>query len=207
MKLENSIQASNRARSPFSQLWICPMITLLATLSMVISARADAPAKHRNQMKFEVRFMTEMIDHHAMAIEMGTLCAEKAVHPELQELCEEMVAMQSAEIEQMQMWLRDWYGVEHEPEMTAEDERQLEHLGSLSGGNFEKEFLRMMIEHHSIAVIRAAKCVRKAAHRELTNLCDEMKDAQMTEIHTMQTWLCHWYRICPREGGHRKPRH
>ncbi len=181
--------------------WIGLVITAALALSPFASI-ADGPAPRRAQAKFEVRFMTEMIDHHAMAITMGTLCAEKAVHPELKQLCEEMVAAQSAEIEQMQMWLQDWYGVTHEPEMSRSGERQLELLASLSGAEFEIEFMRMMIRHHAIAVVRAAGCVHRAAHEELIEMCEEMKAAQLTEIHTMLDWLCQWYDLCPR-GHHR----
>lgn len=180
----------------------------MAVLTFIpLAASADAPAQNRVQARFEVRFMTEMIDHHAMALEMGALCVEKAVHPELKQLCEEMIAAQTAEIATMQTWLQDWYGVTHEPEMSPEDEQQIEELVSLSGEEFEIEFMRMMIRHHATAVVRGVECVRRAPHRDLKELCHEMVKAQLSEIRTMQGWLCHWYEVCSRRHSHGRSIH
>jgi uncharacterized protein (DUF305 family) len=183
------------------------LASLLTILSVALTATADGPASKRSEARFEIRFMTEMTDHHAMAIEMGMLCVERAVHPELKQLCEEMIAAQSAEIEQMQTWLQDWYGVQHEPEMNPGNERQLEMLASLSGAEFEIEFMRMMIRHHAIAVFRSADCLKRAEHEELVAMCHDMIEAQLDEIHTMQTWLCQWYDICNRGHRHERGNH
>ena len=189
MEIKTAIH--KRASWAFGQL-----LGVLVILSSAVTATAEGPASKRSEAHFEVRFMTEMIDHHAMAVEMGMICTEKAVHLELKQLCEEMIAAQSAEIEQMQTWLQDWYGVQHEPTMDPRGERQLEKLASLNGADFEIEFMRMMIRHHAIAVVRAANCVRRAEHEELIAMCHNMMEAQLEEIHTMQTWLCQWYEIC-----------
>ena len=195
MKTENAVHA--RTIFPLFGRFV----RLLAILSVVMTATADGPASRRSQARFEVSFMTEMIDHHAMAIEMGMLCVERTVHPELKQLCEEMIATQSAEIEEMQNWLQDWYGVQHEPEMGPRDERELEILASWSGAEFEIEFMQMMIRHHAIAVVRAANCVRRAEHEELIEMCHHMMEAQLEEIRTMLTLLCEWYDMC--HHGHR----
>lgn len=58
----------------------------------------------------EVRFMTDMIDHHQMAVTMSEKLLKEAEHEELKELCENIITSQRGEIEQMQSWLKDWYG-------------------------------------------------------------------------------------------------
>jgi uncharacterized protein (DUF305 family) len=65
-----------------------------------------------------------MIDHHAMAVEIGELCIEKAVHEDLQDLCEEMIKTQSEEIETMQGWVESWYDVRYEPQLTSSEMHQ-----------------------------------------------------------------------------------
>ena len=187
--------------------WTIIPAILLLTLFAPSIARADAPAPNRSQAKFEIRFMTEMIDHHAMAVAMAMICTNKAVHPELEQLCENVITAQSAEIEQMQTWLRDWYGVEHEPEMTAGDERQMEKLAALNGAEFEIAFMRMLIRHHAIAIVRAQNCVRRAFHQELIQMCHDIVQAQTSEIQTLETWLCQWYGICHGGHGNGKPGH
>ncbi|HEX2990191.1 MAG TPA: DUF305 domain-containing protein [Anaerolineales bacterium] len=64
--------------------------------------------RHRAE-EFEMHFMHMMIMHHSMAVEMSQTCLEMAYHPELVSLCETIIATQTAEIEQMQMWLCEWY--------------------------------------------------------------------------------------------------
>ena len=157
------------------------------------AAAASEPASSQRAANFEVRFMTMMIDHHAMAVHMSEMCLEKAVHGELRALCAEMKAAQTSEIQTMQSWLQDWYGVSHTPEM--KDGGQMAKLMSLEGEEFEIAFMKMMVRHHRTAVKEGLKCVEKAEHRELISLCEEMVAAQRREIQQMESWLCQWYGV------------
>jgi len=177
---------------------------LAATLLAVSPAAAAAPAPDRGAAKFEVKFMTQMIDHHAMAVEMGEMCLDKAVHDELRSMCEEIIASQSQEIEQMQSWLSDWYDTTHEPEMKPGDMKMMERLAALEGEEFEIAFMEMMIQHHQQAIREAGQCVQRAYHDELKNLCRQIIEAQQQEIAQMQTWLCEWYQMCHQKQPIRK---
>lgn len=153
-----------------------------------------APA--RGMARYEIRFLQDMIDHHAMAVETAELCVARAVHEELRQLCEQIIAAQSAEIEQMQRWLEQWYGISYEPQMKPGDERMIERLASMSGAEFEIAFMQMMIEHHEAAIREAEECLRRAYHRQLQRLCENIIETQSAEIEQMQAWLCEWYGIC-----------
>ncbi len=166
-----------------------------ACLLLVTPALADAPAPSPATAHFEVKFMTDMIDHHAMAIMMAESCVEKAVHAELRSLCQSIIASQSEEIEQMQGWLQSWYGIGYEPEMDKMN-GQMRKLMSMSGAMFEIEFMQMMIRHHAKAVNEGEKCLQKAYHPELRQLCQNIIVTQTAEIRQMQAWLCQWYQIC-----------
>lgn len=183
-------------RPPAFATVVAALVTVLAiSLSPALASR---PAPSRAQANYEIRFLTDMIDHHAMAVMMGEMCLEKTPpHPQLQELCQNIVTSQTAEIELMQGWLSDWYGIEYEPEMKPADEKQMEALAELSGGEFEIAFLEMMIQHHSTAVRRATQCTRRAHHQQIRRLCHSIIEAQSEEIALMQDWLCEWYDICP----------
>ena len=158
-------------------------------------ALADAPAPSPATAHFEVKFMTDMIDHHGMAIMMAEACVEKAVHAELRSLCQNIIAAQSQEIERMQSWLQSWYGISYEPEMDKTN-GQMKKLMSMSGAMFEIEFMQMMIRHHAKAVKEGEKCLQKAYHPELRQLCSNIIVTQTAEIQQMQSWLCQWYQIC-----------
>lgn len=111
-------------------------------------------------------------------------------------MCEEIAASQAAEIEQMQGWLLDWYGVEHEPQMKPGDQRMMEHLAELECEEFEIEFMEMMIRHHPRAIREAGIALRRAYHPELLALAESILETQSAEIAQMRTWLCDWYDLC-----------
>lgn len=77
---------------------IVPFAYLLAfALALVqpVAALANGPAPTQAQSRYEVFFMEEMIDHHAMAVQMATMCEQRAVHPELLSLCTSIKTSQS----------------------------------------------------------------------------------------------------------------
>lgn len=151
--------------------------------------RADGPASEPAAASFETEFLTSMIDHHRMANEMAMVCQGKDERADLEQLCGEIIAAQSQEIEEMQSWLQDWYGETHEPTMMAADTAMLDMLNALSGDEFEAEFMTMMIEHHSTAIERAEECLESAEHEELVALCENIIASQRAEIQQMQSWL------------------
>ncbi|HEV2106889.1 MAG TPA: DUF305 domain-containing protein [Thermomicrobiales bacterium] len=57
-------------------------------------------------------FLRMMIPHHQLAVEMGEDALQRAEHQALKGLAEEIIQGQSAEIEEMERYLQDWYGVE-----------------------------------------------------------------------------------------------
>ncbi|MFZ1372294.1 DUF305 domain-containing protein [Nostocoides sp.] len=177
------------------------LVWLLAASSLVLfsvvapSARANAPAQDPKVADFEVDFMTDMIDHHAMAVMMAESCVQKAVHEDLASMCESIGATQSQEILQMQSWLAEWYGDSHEPQMTTGQKRSMAHLDRLEGEEYEIAFMRSMIRHHWSAVREAARCLDNAEHPELLSLCESIEAAQLEEIARMQGWLEQWYDV------------
>lgn len=178
------------------------MLVAVAVVAFAVApAGADAPAADRSTARFEVDFLTGMIDHHQMAVDMAEICLDNATHSELTAMCEGIVASQSAQIDQMQSWLQDWYGVSHEPEMTRGAMQQMEQLASESGAEFEIDFMEAMSRHHHKAIVEAQMCLRRAYHGELLDLCQNIIQAQRAEISQMQQWLCQWYDRCRNQYG------
>ena len=169
------------------------LVLLLATTGTVA---AKAPAPDRSAARYEIRFLQGMIDHHMMAVMMGELCLERAVHEELASMCSQIVETQSSEIELMQSWLSSWYGISYEPQMSRQEERHMAEMAQLSGAEFEIHFMEMMIEHHQGAIREASECVERAYHRKLVRLCEQIIAAQAAEIEQMRQWLCEWYGRC-----------
>jgi uncharacterized protein (DUF305 family) len=171
-------------------------LALCAVLfSFVSFGFAGGPAPERDQRRFEENFLTAMIDHHFGGVKMAELCTGRTLHPELQKLCDEIKAAQTAEITKMQSWLQSWYGINHAPELDRKMQRQIDALSKLTGAEFEKAFMTAMIKHHSDAAKESIECLNQAYHPEMLNLCAMMIGAQGDEIAMMRIWLQQWYGI------------
>lgn len=117
----------------------------------------------------DVHFMSGMIHHHAQAVLIARWAPTHGASAELQRLAERIVVGQNDEIALMQNWLRDrgepvpdgtpgpmkmkMDGMEHEmlmPGMLTAD--QLAQLDRARGAEFDRLFLRFMIQHHEGAI-------------------------------------------------------
>ena len=177
--------------------WVACFVAMVAVQALLAgSGMANEPAPKKATARYEVRFLTDMIDHHAMAVMMSGLCLDRAVHENLLELCHDIAQAQTQEIQQMQTWLEDWYGIDYEPEMSPGIRKEMERLAELEGAEFEIAFMEMMIRHHEAAVREGLHCAERAYHPELVRLCQNIVRTQTAEIELMQGWLCEWYFIC-----------
>lgn len=165
------------------------LFTLLGTSSLI----ASGPAPNERQARFEIRFLQSMMDHHLGGVEMSQMCVQKAVHSELRQACQNIIAAQTSEIQQMQSWLLAWYGINYTPKLPN---RGMSRLERLSGADFEIAYMEMISEHHAEALRDSTECLLSAYHREMRDLCERMITAQAREINLFRTWLCQWYSHC-----------
>ena len=84
------------------------------------------------------------------------------------------------------------------PPVQAED--NMGKLGQMSGADFEKMFLSLMIEHHQGAVEMANLVPDRAKHQELKDLAGNIISSQTKEIGDMTGWLQSWYTMAPQKG-------
>ena len=171
------------------------LVTLLAALPAggTIAVFAEAPAPDKQAAKYEIGFMEDMIDHHAMAVMMAEMCLMQVTHSELVTTCENISTTQSQEIEMMQTWLQDWYGISYEPRSMM---GKMEGHMMMDPAQFEVWFMKRMISHHATAIKEAERCLEEAYHTELISMCQNIIVAQSQEIEMMQAWLCEWYGVC-----------
>ena len=108
------------------------------------------------------------------------------------------ITVQNQEIEQMQTWLQEWYGITYEPQLSTGDMASMQRLDQFTGAEYEIRFMQSMIRHHWAAVREAETCLDRAEHQDLLQLCQNIKTVQLSEIEQMQIWLEEWY---DRQGG------
>lgn len=166
----------------------------------------------------EIRFLQGMSDHHQMALDMAEICLEKAYNEDVRAICQAVIDAQTPEIEQMQMWLLDWYNIEYQtmsmmgmmttsetndtdmnhsgmamPSTPFSDQPMM--MGMMAGFNrwegiiFDIAWLESMIDHHDDAIHMAERVLERHVHNELATLAQEIIDAQSAEIEIMEAVL------------------
>ena len=156
------------------------------------------------EIEFDLMFIDMMVPHHRGAIDMSEVLLHRSEIEEIRSLAEEIIAAQSAEIEQMNEWRESWYA--GEPAMSADHANQMMQgmmgdsgmMGMDSGAmladlceaeNVEVAFLELMIPHHQSAIAMAEAALEQAEHEEVRELAQVIIDSQSAEIETMQAML------------------
>jgi uncharacterized protein (DUF305 family) len=125
-------------------------------------ARLSAPP--HNQA--DVLFVTQMIPHHAQALQMTALVPGRAEAPEIAVLARRIEQTQTEEIVQLERWLTDRDLSRPAPHASHPghdalmpgmlNDEQLAQLEAARGGAFDRLFLELMISHHQGAVTMAS---------------------------------------------------
>lgn len=162
---------------------------LALALTAVVAVRpaaANAPAPDRRTADFEIRFLEFTIDHHFMGVQMAQLCVQKATLPpptsdaRLKQLCGQIAADQQQEMQQLQTWLKQWYGIDYQPQIRQPG--QIQRLQRLEGERFDIEISRMFIQHHERQIRESQRCLDRAFHPELRAFCQHTIEEQSREI-------------------------
>lgn len=61
--------------------------------------------------QFDLRFLDAMIPHHEGAVTMAQQALEKSSRPEIKTLAQNIISSQQQEIDQMNQWKQQWYGM------------------------------------------------------------------------------------------------
>jgi uncharacterized protein (DUF305 family) len=151
--------------------------------------------------EFDRMFLAGMIAHHEGAIDMANMVPAQAKHAELKALAQEIIKAQDKEIIDMTNWQQQWgYPASSGEQMTDHSAMGMEsdmaamtdQLKGLTGDDFDKKFLELMIEHHQDAIDMARPGEVNAQHQEVKNLAKAIFNTQTQEISQMQTWQKDW---------------
>jgi len=172
-------------------------------------ARADSARLPYTEA--DVFFMQGMISHHAQAIVMARWAPTHGASPSVHTLCDRIINAQTDEIALMQQWLRDRHqmvpeakpapmkmkmnGMEHEMLMPGMlSDAQMAQLDAARGADFDRLFLRFMIQHHkgAVSMVKDLFATEGAGQDELVfKFASDVNVDQTTEIARMQDMLAH----------------
>jgi uncharacterized protein (DUF305 family) len=186
---------------------VITVVVALAALTACTGISSSDP-----NAPIEQQFIDMMVPHHESAIAMAEIALERAQHAELRELAGEIIAAQSAEIEQLRAWRREWFGSEDTPPMeampmlpgmdmgghamsgnTMDMTADVKRLERASDDEFDQRFIDAMIAHHEQAVEAANIALERSERQEIRDLSEAIIEAQTREIEQLRDWRAEWY--------------
>ncbi|WP_157119318.1 DUF305 domain-containing protein [Azohydromonas lata] len=212
-------------RSLLSRAGLAAAALALALPVQSLHAQESAPGRGLTA-QFEVEFLKSIIDHHFSALRMSELAAgtdttrnaelgrynegtsptpgyaatpAKAQSGSIRSMARMENRAQREEIDQARMYLKNWYGQSHEPQLTDMGRQQIQLLESTpAGAQFDHAFLETMARHHYMAVTEATECLVAAdiKHEALHRYCAGIQHEQLRSIDEMRDMLCHRFEIC-----------
>ena len=179
---------------------------------MALAVLAAACTGIRSQeAAFDQQFIDMMVPHHESAIAMAEIAQQRAEHPELRTLADEIVATQSGEIEQLTEWRAEWFGSADTPsmdQMPMLPGMSMPAGHSMDGGTmdmsadvealreaepFDRNFIDSMIRHHEQAIEAAEIALAESDRDDIRALAEEIVAAQTREIEQLREWRERWY--------------
>lgn len=177
----------------------------IAALTVGAFGQATAAGPGRGATaRFEKAYLMFIIDHHYSALRMTELAAgtdphrdaavvnptegtaptpnfsstvAKATDDEIRSMARMANRTQREEIGKAQDFLKDWYGVRHEPQLNDEGQRMIAMLERLpAGAGFNEAFLRSFATHHASALAPSLHCEVRSdlAHEGLRRYCENI---------------------------------
>lgn len=161
------------------------------------SEESVAAASHNDA---DVSFAQSMVPHHEEAIDMARLANERAADQRVRDLAGRIEVAQAPEIEQMQDWLRVWGataegstdGIDHGEAGSGSrmmSEEDMSSLRAMSGVEFDRMFVEMMIAHHQGAVAMALQEIAEGESPDARAFARATKSAREGEIAEMRSLL------------------
>jgi len=149
--------------------------------------------------KADVEFMQGMIAHHAQAIVMSRMAESHGANPQVLKLSNKIDQSQVPEIRIMQLWLQrnkqfapdtsSWHNMMMAGMLTS---AQLKELDAAKGVEFDRAYLRLMIQHHvgALKMVEDLFAAPLAGQEVDVNVfANDVVTAQTTEIGIMQKLL------------------
>jgi len=169
----------------------------------------EAAERMTQASRGDLQFIDMMVPHHQSAVEMAKIAQQRADHPELRGLADEIIAAQEDEIGQMRAWRKSWFGSDDTPSMDAmpmlpgmameghtmgdmvDMTVEIEKLKTAEP--FDRAFIEAMIAHHTMAIAAGQLAQERAENADLKQLAGGIVTAQEGEITRMKAWLEDWY--------------
>ena len=170
-------------------------VLLLAVGVILIpnGANASTHAKSLQNLGMnEIMFAQMMIPHHEQAISMSEIALKKSRNQAILKLSNQIKSLQGTEKSQLAYWLKatdSSMTMDHDMQMSGMlTTKELASLKRLTGTQFDRTFLQLMIKHHQGA-LEMLDLISDSKNTEAKALAKAIKSAQSKEITSMKLLL------------------
>jgi uncharacterized protein (DUF305 family) len=170
-------------------------VLLLAFGIILIPTTANASSHAKSLQNLgmeEIMFAQMMIPHHEQAISMSETALKKSRNQEILKLSRQIKSLQNSETSQLTYWLKatdSSMTMDHDMQMSGMlTTKELASLKRLTGTQFDRTFLQLMIKHHQGA-IEMLDLISDSTNAEAKALAKAIKSAQSKEIASMKLLL------------------
>lgn len=141
----------------------------------------------------DVMFLQMMIPHHQQAIDISNIALKTSKDSELRALANTIIKAQTAEIVQMEAWLKDSNtnpGMSHSMDGMGGmlDDTELSALSAATGKTFDTLWLKGMIGHHDGA-IHMTTMIKDASNADIKAFGENVVRDQSAQIVQMNAML------------------
>ncbi len=142
--------------------------------------------KHKHKWN-ELTFIEHMIPHHEEAIDQSRIMLDKVSNQRYRLLLENIIEVQSSEVESMKKWYNIWSGNDYSSKGVYEP--MMSGLDSYDGKLLEREWLQSMIYHHQAAIYMSISGLETVGKPDLRNLMESIKQTQSAQIVDMEQMI------------------
>lgn len=182
---------------------VAALIAVIAVIALVGGGDDDA-----STVDTDAAFVADMTPHHESAIEMAEIAQDRAEHPEIKALADDIVATQSSEIETLSAISERLEGSADASLGLPADQMGMESMDTAAletAEPFDRAFIDMMVPHHQGAIVMARIELEEGSDDEAKALAEDIIAAQSREIEEMNDWRTDWYGGPSPAGGVPEP--
>jgi len=172
------------------------IIVLMLSFGIILVPTGASASSHAKSLQNlgmnEIMFAQMMIPHHEQAISMSEIALKKSRNQGVLKLSRQIKSLQSSEKSQLTYWLKatdSSMTMDHDMKMSGMlSIKELASLKKLTGNEFDRTFLQLMIKHHQGA-LEALDLISDSRNVEAKTLAKAINSAQSKEITSMKLLL------------------
>src|SRR5579863_1197180 len=144
-------------------------------LVLALAALAGCQQQHPDEpTQFDQKYLRDLYDQDQDSIQIAKVAAGKASEEHLRVMASNSVKRDEQQQSQILSWLINWYGQTYTAHTTEEGRRRLDQLLSLSGSDFDRQYLKDMIAHYEREVEMSRSEVTRAGHPEVRDFAQAL---------------------------------